>query len=131
MELVLDRIFKGDLYTIGKLYIDGVYFCDTLEDPVRDEKIYGETAIPVGRYRVIMNMSNRFKKIMPLLLNVPKFEGIRIHSGTNKDHTNGCILTGKNTIKGRLTNSKLWTSILYTKLNESFYNGEDIYITIQ
>lgn len=131
MELLLDRVFEGKDYTIGKLYIDGVYFCDTLEDVVRDVKIYGETAIPNGRYKVIMTMSNRFKIVMPLLLDVKNFEGIRIHSGNNKDHTNGCILTGKNTIKGELRNSKLWTSILYSKIDEELKENKEVWITIK
>lgn len=130
MELKLERIFNGSDYTIGKLYIGGIYFCDTLEDVVRnpDIKIHGKTAIPCGKYKIIMNMSNRFKKIMPLLLNVPGFEGVRIHSGNYPSDTEGCLLMGKNTAKGQLTNSKLWTSILYTKLNEC---NNEIFITIK
>ena len=106
MILHLKRIFYGFNYTIGKLSIDGVYFCDTLEDLPRDVKIMNETCIPQGKYKVILNESNRFKRIMPLLLNVPNFEGIRIHSGNTAAHTSGCILVGKNTIKGQLTDSR-------------------------
>ena len=106
MKITLNRIFKGDQYTIGKMYIDGIYFCDTLEDPVRPEKIKHETAIPAGTYNVILNRSNRFKKILPLLLNVPNYEGIRIHSGNTKEDTSGCILVGENKIKGQVINSK-------------------------
>lgn len=132
MELKLERIFNGSDYTIGKLYIDGIYFCDTLEDVVRnpDIKIHGKTAIPFGRYKIIMNMSNRFKKRMPLLLDVKGFEGIRIHSGNFASQTNGCILVGKNTIKGQLTNSSLWTSMLYSKINTAIDNEEEITIEI-
>lgn len=106
MKITLNRIFKGDQYTIGKMYIDGIYFCDTLEDSVRPEKIKHETAIPAGTYNVILNRSNRFKKILPLLLNVPNYEGIRIHSGNTKEDTSGCILVGENKIKGQVINSK-------------------------
>jgi len=104
--MTLKRIFKGNQYTIGKLYIDGEYFCDTLEDVVRPEKIKNETAIPAGTYDVILNMSNRFKKILPLLLRVPNYEGVRIHSGNTKEDTSGCILVGENKVKGQVINSK-------------------------
>ena len=106
MKITLKRIFKGNQYTIGKLYIDGEYFCDTLEDAVRPEKIKNETAIPAGTYDVILNMSNRFKKILPLLLKVPNYEGVRIHSGNTKEDTSGCILVGENKVKGQVINSK-------------------------
>ena len=82
-------------YTHGSLTIEGHDFkCFTLEDAERDVKIKGETAITKGKYEVILNMSNRFKTYMPLLLNVPNFEGVRIHSGNTKEHTEGCILVG-------------------------------------
>lgn len=108
MKLKLERIYKAPTYTIGKLYIDGVYFSDTLEDVVRADgvKVYGETAIPSGTYKVILNVSNRFKVLMPLLLNVPMFEGIRIHSGNTASDSSGCILVGKNTVKGKVKDSK-------------------------
>lgn len=106
MKMTLKRIFKGNQYTIGKLYIGGEYFCDTLEDAVRPEKIKNETAIPAGTYDVILNMSNRFKKILPLLLKVPNYEGVRIHSGNTKEDTSGCILVGENKVKGQVINSK-------------------------
>lgn len=108
MKLKLERIYKAPTYTIGKLYIDGKLFCDTLEDVVRPDgvKVYGETAIPSGTYKVILNMSNRFKRIMPLLLNVPNFEGIRIHEGNSAADSSGCLLVGKNTVKGKVTDSK-------------------------
>jgi len=107
MKLFLERIYKADTYTIGKLSIDGEFFCHVLEDVVRPKgiKVYGETAIPKGTYQVKLTMSNRFKKVLPLLQNVPMFEGIRIHAGnTNKD-THGCLLVGVNDSKGRVSNS--------------------------
>lgn len=106
MKLTLKRVALKETYTIGKLYINGKYFCDTLEDAIRDVKIFGETAIDYGVYTVKMTMSNRFKKVMPILLDVPKFEGVRIHSGSTIADTLGCILVGKNTIKGKLTQSR-------------------------
>ncbi len=117
MKLFVKRRFKGEHYTIGSLYVNGEYFCDTLEDTVRDknndgdlndlgeEKVYGETAIPVGLYRVVMNRSPRFKRILPRLLDVPHFEGVLIHRGNYAKDTHGCILVGENTIKGMVCNS--------------------------
>ena len=103
MKILLKRIFKGEDYTIGNIYVNGQYFADSLEDTVRDVKIKGKTAIPAGKYLILMTYSNRFKKIMPLLIDVPGFEGVRIHSGNTPEDTEGCILVGKNTIKGQLT----------------------------
>lgn len=103
MEITVRRIYKGSKYTIGKMYIDGKYFCDTLEPPVRRSK---PRAIPVGRYKVIVNHSNRFNKDLPLLLDVPGFEGVRIHSGSYPEDTLGCILVGQNKVKGMLINSR-------------------------
>lgn len=91
--------------TPGKLYVDDVFECDTLEDVVRDDgvKIWGQTAIPYGTYEVDITYSPRFKQMLPILLNVPNFTGIRIHPGNDVDDTEGCILTGVasgNTIMG-------------------------------
>ena len=118
MKLKVVRIYKAPTYTIGKLYIDGVYFCDTLEDKVREDgvKVFGETAIPHGTYDVILNYSSRFKQIMPLLLNVPMFDGIRIHSGNTDKDTHGCLLVGKNTVKGKITESKVTYNELFSVL---------------
>lgn len=106
MELKLVRKYKGQDYTIGDLFIDGEFFCNTLEDAVRDVKIKHQTAIVQGKYKVILTLSPRFGIVMPLLLDVPNFTGIRIHYGNHKDHTSGCILVGKNTVKGGLTESR-------------------------
>jgi len=116
MKLLLKRIFKGETYTIGKLYVDGVYVCDTLEDKVREVKIKHETAIPAGTYDVILNLSTRFKRILPRLLNVPGFDGILIHPGNDKDDTSGCILVGENKEKGRVINSKITFDKLFSML---------------
>lgn len=112
MLLTLKRTYKGPEYTIGKLYINKEYFCDTLEDAIRKEKIYAETAIPFGKYEVTISYSPRFKKNLPLLLNVPNFEGVRIHSGNTKDDTEGCILVGFNKAKGKVLDSR----VTFTKL---------------
>ena len=130
MRIVVKRTFKGKNYTIGKLYINGDYFCDTLEDVVRDgEKVYGKTAIPEGTYTIVLTMSNRFKKILPLLLQVPKFEGVRIHSGNTAADTEGCILVGKNTEKGKVLESRAVFAQLMKRL-ESVENKETITIEL-
>lgn len=138
MKLLLNRIFKGSEYTIGRLYVDGEYFCDTLEDVVRvlpsecpntpkgidckcSGKIKGKTAIPSGTYKVILSYSNRFKKVLPELLNVPHFLGIRIHSGNDTSDTEGCILVGQNSVKGKVLNSRA----TYNKLAELLESDKD------
>lgn len=96
MELTLKRDILADGYTLGLLSVDGKHYCYTVEDKVREGvKIPGKTAVPYGRYKVIVNMSNRFKKLMPLLIDVPGFEGVRIHSGNTAEDTEGCIIVGK------------------------------------
>jgi len=141
MELLLKRIALRPNYTIGKLYIDGVYFCDTLEDKVRDlnkdgdlndpgeTKVYAETAIPYGTYKMIVNWSPKFKRLLPRLLNVPHFDGILMHRGSNALHSAGCILIGKNTKVGMLTESAETEIKLVKLLQES--GQKEFTITIQ
>lgn len=119
MKLTLKRVALKEHYTIGKLYIDGKYFCDTLEDTVRDlkpdgsGKVYGETAIPAGTYSIEFKMSPHFKKSMPYLVDVPFFEGIMIHPGNKPIDTLGCILVGVNDVQGMITKSvKTWTELM-------------------
>ena len=119
MKIQVKRIARRATYTIGRLFIDGEYFCDTLEDRDRDinkdgdindpgeQKVMHETCIPSGTYVVTITWSNRFKRFMPLVENVPGFEGIRIHSGNTDKNTSGCILVGNNSKVGELTNSKI------------------------
>lgn len=106
MELKLKRDLKNNIFTLGKLFIDEVLFCYTVEDKDRDinndgdlddageTKVYGETAIPKGTYKVVLSVSNRFKKLMPEVLNVKGFEGIRIHAGNSAIDSHGCIIVG-------------------------------------
>lgn len=102
MILKLDRIHFGDTFTIGKLFNGKEFLCYTLEDkvreiegkPVQEWKIAGKTAIPKGYYHVTVTMSNRFKIELPLLNNVPGYEGVRIHCGNTSEHTDGCLLVG-------------------------------------
>lgn len=111
MNIQVIRKTFTDRSTIGEMFIDGAFFCYTLEDVVRDknndgdlqdkgeQKVYGKTAIPKGKYEVIINYSERFKKQMPLLLNVKGFDGIRIHTGNSDSDTHGCLLLGKSKSK--------------------------------
>ena len=131
MRLELKRIAKREDYTIGRLYVDGEYFCDTLEDKVRDltreTKVYGKTAIPEGTYEVTLRIqSPRFsqkkqydfcKGYLPRLLGVPSFEGVLIHVGNTAADTDGCILVGKNTVKGMVTDSSATLRQLYSRLS--------------
>lgn len=112
MELKLIRETFTDKSTIGSLFVNGIFFCYTLED--KDRKLesggvkeYAKTAIPRGKYKVINSFSNRFKKYMPELVNVPQFAGIRIHSGNTADHSEGCILVGSTKAVDFIGNSKL------------------------
>jgi hypothetical protein len=130
VKLELKRIALKDTYTIGKLYANGEYVCDTLEDCVRETKIAGKTAIPQGEYTILVTFSNRFQRMMPLLMNVPNFEGVRIHSGNTSEDTEGCILCGKNTKQGQLTSSRVYTSMVYSLINKALSNGEQVTIKI-
>ncbi|MEG2099825.1 MAG: DUF5675 family protein, partial [Mucinivorans sp.] len=123
MKLELKRRYYGDNYTIGTLFVDGSRFCDTLEDRVRDltreSKIKGETAIPAGTYQVIVNVSPKFGRELPRLLDVPHFEGILIHRGNVPADTAGCILLGENKVKGRVINSSPYEIALVAKIKEA------------
>jgi hypothetical protein len=127
IKLYLKRTYKGDKYTIGDLYVNGKWFCNTLEDVVREIKIPNETAIPFGTYKVIVNMSPRFKRLLPRLLNVPGFDGILIHRGNTPSDTSGCILVGENKVKGKVINSTPYEK----KLVEILKDENDISITIE
>lgn len=142
MKLTLKRKYLGEKYTIGDLYIDGKFFCNTIEDTVRKlpttcpntpkgsackcrEKVYAETAIPEGTYKITLEHSPRFKRKLPFLHNVPHFIGILIHSGTTEKDSAGCLIVGKNTIKGKVTESRLTSD----KLNDIL--SKEKHITIQ
>lgn len=140
MIITLRRIAMKDTYTIGKLYIDGVYFCDTVEDKdrglddsmeestIKSRKVYGETAIPLGTYKVEITYSPKFKKNLPLLYNVKGFEGIRIHSGNTAKDSLGCIIVGKNKKVGMVLDSRS----TMTKLMKILTNTkENIWLTIR
>ena len=151
MKLKLKRIARREAYTIGRLYIDGEYFCDTIEDTDRGlqqslplsvnqaKKKKGATAIPVGTYRVTLDVkSPRFSQKqqykfcegkLPRLVNVPAFDGVLIHIGNTAKDTEGCILVGRNTKVGMVTDSTNTFLKLYSRLQDA--HGEDLFITIE
>ena len=135
MKLTLKRIALKPTYTIGRLYIDNNYFCDTLEDTVRDlnkngkfdngeKKIYAKTAIPYGTYEIKWTYSPRFKKYTPQLMNVPSFEGIRIHAGNTSADTEGCLLLGENKKVGMVLNSRATINKFYPLIKKACSNGK-------
>ena len=149
MELKLKRIARKETYTIGRLYVDGVRWCDTIEDKdrglkqdmaqayIKRIKVQGETAIPTGRFRVTLGVkSPRMSKkaayqfcggFVPRLINVPGFDGILIHIGNTAKDSEGCILVGENKEVGKVLNSTATFCKLYEKLKSA--KGE-IYITV-
>lgn len=135
MKLTLKRKSLGDKYTVGDFFIDGRFFCNTIEDTVRElpticpytskgqsckckKKVYAQTAIPAGMYKVTMEYSPRFKRKLPLLHNVPHFIGILIHSGNDETASAGCLIVGNNTIKGKVTNSRVTSDKLNAILSK-------------
>ena len=141
MKLTLKRRYFAETYTIGTLFIDGVRFCDTLEDKNRDEnrigkfdngeqKVKNETAIPFGTYEITVNRSPRFGRDLPRLLNVPHFDGILIHRGNTGKDTSGCILVGENKVKGRVINSTPYELELTKRCKAAIARKEKITIEI-
>lgn len=134
MKLRVERLWKKPAYTVGRLYVDGKLYCNTLEDVVRDldkeAKVPGKTAIPAGTYKVIFNWSPKFGRNLPRLLNVPHFDGILIHPGNTADDSAGCILVGKNTEVGRLTQSRYTSDCLNVLIEDAQRHGEEIIIEI-
>lgn len=132
MEIEIVRTTFTANSTIGKLFIDGKFECYTLEDVKRPAgvKIKGETCIPDGRYQVIVNFSSRFKRLMPLLLNVPMFTGIRIHNGNTKSDTLGCILVGQSAGIDRVFKSVDAYNALFPKIDKAVRN-EKVWITVR
>lgn len=143
MELVLDRVFRGETYTIGKLYLNGQYLCDTIEDKVRDlnkdgdledpgeGKIYAKTAIPYGTYELDLTMSPKFSRLLPLVKGVKHFTGIRIHRGNTAADSAGCILPGENKVKGKVLNSTEWEMRIIEEMLKAIRNGESMFLKIK
>lgn len=142
MNILVKRVARKEAYTIGKMYIDGKYFCDTLEDKdrglksnlalqdIKRLKVSSCTAIPIGTYKVIVNRSPKFGRLLPRLINVPGFDGILIHRGNTSKDTSGCILVGENKIVGKVINSTTYEKELTKIISKAQSLKEDITITI-
>jgi hypothetical protein len=143
MLIELKRVKLTKSATLGQLYIDGVYQCVTLEDVCRFDdpltpeinegvKVWGKTAIPAGVYKIILNVSARFKRVLPRLLDVLGFTGILIHKGNTSDNTHGCILVGME-VSGDdyITHSTEAFNLIFPQLEKAFANGEEIMIVIR
>lgn len=153
MKLRLYRKYRKETYTIGQLYVDGVFFCNTLEDKdrgldssmpyatLRRMKVPDETAIPYGTYEITLDIiSPKFSKykfyrelcngFLPRLISVPAFDGILVHAGNTHKDTSGCILVGLNKVKGQVVESKETLKALYKKMKLAKSKGEEITIEI-
>lgn len=146
MKIELKRIARKGTYTVGRLSIDGRYVCDTLEDKDRDQnrngyfdgaekKVYAQTAIPNGTYRVTLEHSPKFSpryggRKVPYLHDVPHFEGILIHTGNTADDSAGCILVGTNSATGRVSGSLIAFNKLLPMLEQATARKEEITITV-
>lgn len=153
MILTLKRIYKGSRYTIGHLYVDGLRFCDTLEDRdrglrddmplaiIKAKKIWGKTAIPTGSYRIDMHTvspslkskswAKAYKGIVPRLVNVKGYDGVLIHPGNTDADTAGCVLIGENKVKGKVINSVKTYYRLMPLLTGADERGETITLEIR
>lgn len=152
MELKIKRIARKTTYTIGRLYVNGSYFCDTLEDKDRDlnrngkfdngeKKVHAQTAIPNGGYQVVMNVkSPKFSQksayawcggYLPRLVDVPDFAGVLIHAGNSAVDSAGCILVGRNSVVGRLTESMATLKRLYPVIKSASDRGENIWLIVE
>lgn len=141
MKLELKRIALKPNYTIGKLFINGTYYCDTIEDKVIDlnkngkfddglTKVMHQTAIPYGTFKVVVNHSPKFNRELPRLLDVPYFEGILIHNGSDQNSSSGCIIVGENKAVGKVTNSTFYMNNLTARIKDAQNKGETTTITI-
>lgn len=153
MVLKVNRAWKKDKYTIGKFYVNGVRLCESLEDKdrglnmgmseaaIRAVKVPGQTAIPIGTYRIILSVSPRFKSkawaakyggLVPEIVGVPGFSGIRIHPGTDENSTSGCLIVGENKVVGKVVNSqKRFYELMDNYLMPAWQRGESITIMIK
>lgn len=153
MKILVKRVAKKEKYTIGKMYVDDVYVCDTIEDKDRDltqntplndikkKKVYGQTAIPSGTYNVTLDVVSTkfvqkpyFKELcgdkLPRLMNVPGFDGVLIHTGNDEDDSYGCIIVGYNKVKGKVIESRKAFEKLYPILKQASNKKEKITIQI-
>ena len=130
MNLRLERLWCGPKCTIGLLKVGDTHECFTLEDVVRPEKVYGETAIPAGTYNVVVTPSNRFKRDLPLVENVPGFSGVRIHPGNTAKDTEGCILVGNSKGPDAVYESRKAFDSLFPKIKSALEAGETVTLEI-
>lgn len=149
MEILLDRFAKKENYTISRVYINGERFgdgerwCSALEDidrglfqgmalkEIYKRKIKGKTAVPRGTYSVQITFSPRFKQNLPLLVNVPGFAGVRIHPGNTAEDTDGCILLGENSVKGKVMNSRYWCMRMQGLIEKALGRGEKVTMLVK
>lgn len=142
MQILVKRMARRSGYTVGRMFIDGVKFCDTLEDTDRDlnkngifdgdeNKVYSETAIPYGAYRVTLETSPKFGRLLPYVHDVPHFSGILIHRGNTPADTAGCILVGENSVVGKVLNSTPYEKRLVEMCQAAIDRGETITLTIE
>lgn len=143
MEILLIRENFTDSYTEGRLFINGVYVCDTIEDCDRgltddmtedvilSRKVYGKTCIPYGRYKVIIDWSNKYGKMLIHILNVKGFDGIRVHSLNEASQSLGCIGPGIKTAPGWVSKSRDTYKKIHSKVDEALNRGDEVHITIK
>lgn len=142
MLIKVERKWKKDTYTIGRVYIDGIYFSNSLEDvdrglddsmseeEIKAKKVYGKTAIPTGRYEVIYTYSPKFRRHLPRLQNVKGFVGVLVHPGNTENDTDGCIIVGLNSVKGMVTNSRWYSDAINKRIDKAIRSGKKVYIEI-
>jgi hypothetical protein len=133
MNIEIRRTSFGPEFTEGELYVDGSLLCYTLEDAVRDTKVYGKTAIPCGRYRLTVTMSNRFKRRMILVNDVPNFEGVRIHAGNTAADTHGCPLVGMvktSPNDGFIGESRRAEAKVFNLVDSALMRGEEVWLDV-
>lgn len=142
-QIVVERKYYKEKYTIGNMFLEGEWFCNTLEDKDRGLsqtlslsqnkklKVYAQTAIPKGTYEVKIHFWAKYRINVPILLKVPAFEGILIHNGVNQNHTAGCILVGLNTIPGQLTSGKKYMTELTSRIQAALNEGKKVMIEVK
>ena len=143
MDVLVVRYKFNEKYTEGRLYINGKYICDTLEDCNRElydsmpeeeiikNKVYGETCIPFGSYKLVIDYSNKFQKELVHILNVKGFSGVRIHSLNTAEESIGCIGVGVKLNDGYITKSRATYAIIHKMVSDAIAEGEDIFMTIK
>jgi hypothetical protein len=117
--------------TLGSLYVNNVWECWTLEDEIREQKVPRKTCIPAGGYRVVLSMSNRFKRVLPEVLNVPNFSGVRIHPGNTIDDTEGCLLVGQGRGDAAVAFARAAMESLFPKIDAALRNHETVSLVVE